>query len=415
MHLAERVLHLKESSTLAVANKASALRAAGEDVIIYGAGEPDFDTPANIKSAAAAALAAGKTKYCPTAGDPAAKKAIADKLKRDNAIDCTPADIIITAGAKHALYEALNCLLDSGLNQEVILPTPAWVSYKPLIELAGGVCVEVFGAMSNEFKITPAQLEKAVTPRTAGFIFNSPSNPCGVVYTADEIAALVDVLNRHPSIWVITDEIYEKLIYPEIRPGTAHRSIASFPGMRERTITINGMSKAYAMTGWRIGYACCAPGSDTGGSASGGLAAQMTKLQSQMTNNITSFTYAAIVEAFTGPQDSVESMRQAFVKRACLIQQCLTKAGLPNVQPTGAFYAFPDISAYLGRTTPGGRRIDAALAFADALLDEAKVAVVPGEDFGAGCERHVRLSFACPEAQIEKGCGRIADWLSSFR
>lgn len=405
MQLSDRVTSLKPSATLAVDARVKALRAQGGDIIGFGAGEPDFDTPQPIKQAAIDALLAGRTKYAPTEGDLAARQSIADKLNRENRIECGPEHIVISVGAKHSIYLALQCLLDPGKGQQVLLPTPAWVSYRPMIELAGGEVVEVPGSVSRDFKITPQQLERAITPRTAAIIINSPSNPCGTMYTPDELRSLADVLAGRDTITVITDEIYEKLIYGQV----PHFSLGSLPSVKERVVTINGMSKAYAMTGWRIGYAC-APGSG------GALAKAMTKLQGQMTSNITSFAYAAIVTAFAQCNTSVEKMRQAFAKRAALIHERLS--AMPGVvcpRPTGAFYVFPDVSACFGKSSPGGKRIDSALSFAEALLEEAKVAVVPGEDFGEIARKHVRLSFACSEQNIIEGCDRIGHWLAKLR
>ncbi len=408
MRLSDRVNALKPSSTLAVDAKVKALKAQGIEVIGFGAGEPDFDTPDNIKQAAIDALKAGKTKYTATEGEPAARTAIAEKLKRDNGIACGPEHIVISAGGKHSLYLAMQCLLDpphDGNTQEVILPTPAWVSYRPMIELAGGKVVEVPGAVANDFKITPRQLEQAISRDTAAIIINSPSNPCGIMYSPDELRQLAHVLERHPQITVITDEIYEKLIYGDV----PHLSLGSLPALAERTITINGMSKAFAMTGWRIGYAC-APGS-------GGVVAKaMAKLQGQMTSNITSFSYPAIVEAMTNGATAVETMRKRFAERGTLIHDLIAAMpGLKCPKPTGAFYAFPDVSEHFGKTTPQGRMFNTALGFAEALLDEVRVAVVPGEDFGECARNHVRMSFACSEKNIEEGCRRMDEWLRSLR
>jgi aspartate aminotransferase len=402
LRLSDRVNALKPSATLAVSARVRELKAAGVDVIGFGAGEPDFDTPDNIKRAAADALMAGMTKYQPEAGEPQARQAIADKLQRDNGIRCSAVDIVITVGGKHALYEALQCLLDPGKGQQVILPTPAWVSYRPMAELAGGEVVELPGTVENDFKITPAQLADAINDRTAAVIFNSPSNPCGTTYIEHELRALAAVLQRHEHVAIITDEIYEKLVYG----GTRHFSLGSIESIAERVVTVNGLSKAFAMTGWRIGYAC-APGNG------GSVAKAMARLQGQMTSNITSFIYPAIVEALSPRSTaSVETMRQAFEKRAGMIHR-LAKAwpGVRCPRPTGAFYIFPDISGTFGRTSPGGRRITSAQSFAAALLDEAAVAVVPGEDFGACAAGHVRLGFACSEKTIEEGCRRIEAWL----
>ncbi|MBL9121674.1 MAG: pyridoxal phosphate-dependent aminotransferase [Phycisphaerae bacterium] len=406
MLIADRVLRLSESATIAVGARANALKATGKDVIAFGMGEPDFVTPEPIRRAAIAGLEKGLTHYAPTPGDKASREAIANKLNRENHIACKPEHVSITAGAKHALYMTLQCLLDSGKGQEVILPTPAWLSYKPLIEIAGGRCVEVPSTVGTGYKITPKQLEAAITPNTTGVIINSPSNPCGVAYRTEEIEAFVQVLARHPHVTVIADEIYEKLLYPEIEPGLRHRSLASFPEIAERTITINGMSKAFAMTGWRVGY-ICAPGEG------GRFAKELIKLQGQMTNGIATFIMPAIVEALTNGADDVERMRQVFARRARLIHERLST--IPRfrcVRPNAAFYSFPDIGECLGRTTPGGKRIETPGQFADALLDEALVAVVPGEDFGHCARSHVRFSFACADENIVRGIDRVAEWVA---
>lgn len=404
MRLSERVRSLRESSTLAVTAKAAAMKAAGVDVVSFGAGEPDFPTPPEIRRAAIEALEAGKTRYVSTAGDPAAREAIAEKLRRENGLDCAASDLVITVGAKHAVYLALQCLLDPGRGQEVLLPTPAWVSYRPLIELAGGTCIEVPGALAGGFRPTPRQIAEAINPRTAAIIVNSPSNPCGIAWTPAEIMAIADVLAEHPQIVVISDEIYEKLIYPEITPGLSHLSPGSLASLRERTITVNGLSKAFAMTGWRIGYLAAPRGS--------GLAAEVTKLQGQMTNNITSFVYPAIVQAIRHGAAAVEAMRLAFAERAALVGRLLH--GLPGVelvQPDAAFYAFPKVRKCFGARTRGGRVLATAADFAEALLEEARVAVVPGEDFGEVGRDHIRISFACAAEEIERGCGRLGEFL----
>lgn len=408
MHFSERVRSLRESSTLAVSARAAALRAAGEDVISFGAGEPDFDTPEPIRAAAIAALNAGKTRYVATAGEITARRAIAAKLERENGVACGAEDVVITVGAKHAIYLALQCLVDPGRGQEVILPTPAWVSYRPLIELAGGRCIELPTRMESGFRIDPAALAAAITPRTAAVILNSPSNPCGIALPPEDIEAIAKVLAARPDITVISDEIYEKLIYPEITPGLRHLSPGSLPALRDRTITINGMSKAFAMTGWRIGYLAAPPGS--------GFAAEVAKLQGQMTNNITSFVYPPIITALEMPGATLETMRAAFAERARVIDARLRAVpGLHCAAPNAAFYAFPRVQGHFGSISPAGRLIDSAAAFAEALLDEAKVAVVPGEDFGEVARGHVRLSFACSLPAIEKGVARIGDFCASLR
>ncbi|MEY5031468.1 MAG: hypothetical protein RL354_499 [Planctomycetota bacterium] len=406
MYVSTRIASMSESATLAVGAKAAAARAKGHDVIAFAMGEPDFDTPDNIKRAAIAALEKGMTKYAPTPGDKAAREAIARKLTEENGVPTSFEQVTVTAGAKHAIYMALQAIVEPGRGDEVLLPTPAWVSYKALIELAGATCVEIPGSVANGFRVTPDQLAAAITPRTVGIMWNSPSNPCGTAYPAAEVRALCEVLARHERIAVISDEIYEKLIYPEVAPGLVHFSPGSIDALRERTITINGMSKSYAMTGWRIGY-MAAPRT---------MAKELIKLQGQMTNSIPSFFYPAIVEALTASAAGVESMRVRFAGRAALIKRELDAIpGFVTVEPNAAFYAFPDVSAHFGKTSPGGVRITGAQAFADALLDEAAVAVVPGEDFGACARGHVRLSFACGEELIVRGVGRMREWVAALR
>jgi len=405
IQISDRARGLRSSSTLAVTAMVNAMKARGIDVIGFGAGQPDFDTPANIKQAAISALEAGLTKYMPTPGTNEAREAIARKLRDENGIDCASEHVVITVGAKHAMYMALQVIVNPG--DEVILPTPAWVSYAPMIELAGGRVVELPAALDNDFKIRPRELADAITPRTAAIILNSPSNPCGTMYAEEELRALAEVLADGPGVRVqiITDEIYEKIIFG----GIEHFSIGSLPPVVERVVTINGLSKAYAMTGWRIGY-LCSPGSG------GAVAKAVTKLQDQMTSNITSFCYAAIVEALTNGAESVERMRQQFAKRAKLMHSLVSR--MPDLRcpaPTGAFYLFPDISSYFGRSTKAGRRISSAESFAQALLEEARVAVVPGEDFGQCARSHVRLSFACSEDHIREGCHRLDEWLRGLR
>lgn len=410
MQISHRVADMKESATLAVGARAAALKAQGIDVVGFSMGEPDFDTPANIKRAAIVALESGMTKYAPTAGDKGAREAIARKLQSENGIQCRAEDVTVTAGAKHAVYMALQTMIEPGRGDEVILPTPAWVSYRPLIELAGGVCVEVAGAIDNGFRVTAAQVQSATTSRTIAILLNSPSNPCGIVYPVNELKAIVDVIASHPRVAIISDEIYEKLIFPEIAAGLAHWSPGSDPRVADRTVTINGMSKAFAMTGWRIGY-LCAPG------ANGHFAKEVIKLQGQMTNSIASFFLPAVVEALSPASAAeVEKMRVSFASRAVLIHRLLSEIpGFRTTQPTGAFYSFPDISQLFGSISPRGVELDSAQAFADALLNEAHVAVVPGEDFGECARGHVRFSFACSPAQIEKGIARVDAFVRSLK
>ncbi len=396
VRLSARVQQLKPSATLAVLARTRELCADGVDVIGFGAGEPDFATPMPIREAAVTALMAGDTHYAPVPGQPRARQAIADKLTRENNITCDATDIVITTGAKQAIYESLQCIIDPG--DEVILPTPCWVSYAPMAELAGGRTVEVPGSIDNDFKISPEQLADAITDNTRAIVLNSPSNPCGTMYCEDELRAIAAIIEQHPQIVVISDEIYEKLIYTD----TQHFSIGSVEAIADRVITINGLSKAYAMTGWRIGYAC----------APSGMAAAISKLQSQLTSGITSFNNAAIVEALGGDGSDVERMRQVFASRGTLVyDRFCDMPHVKAVRPTGAFYLFPDVSACFGKTSPGGRLVHSSVALAEALLDEAHVAVVPGDDFGECAKANIRLSFATSDEQITIGCDRIRDWL----
>ena len=399
---------MKESATLAVSARAAALKAEGVDVIGLSVGEPDFDTPQRIKDAAIAALQQGMTKYAPTPGDAAARKAIASKLRSENKIPVEWNHVSITCGAKHAIFMALTCLIQPGRGDEFLLPTPAWVSYKPLIELAGARCVEIPGLIENGLCVTPEQVERAITPKTVGILLNSPSNPCGIAYRPDELRAIVDVISAHPRVAVLSDEIYEKLIYPEITPGLTHWSPGSDPRIADRTVTVNGMSKAYAMTGWRLGYVASP--------ANGGAwMKELIKFQGQLTNNVTSFALPAIVEALTNCADDVERMRCEFAKRAAHVHRLLSKIPeFTTVAPNGAFYAFPDIRRCIGKITPRGTRLNSAHAFSQALLEEHAVAVVPGEDFGTCAQTHIRLSFACAPAQYEKGIERIANFVTSL-
>ena len=397
MELSDRAKSIPPSITLAISAKVKELKAAGKDVIAFGAGEPDFDTPGKITDAAIEALTSGVTHYMPSSGTPEAREAIANKLRTENNIECTEANISINAGAKMSINLALMSILDPGKNQEVVVPTPAWVSYKPMIELAGGTMIEVSTTVETGFKCTPEEIEAAITPNTKAIMLNTPSNPCGTMYTSEELKAIGKMLERHPDIYILSDEIYDKLIYSDIE----HFSLGSIPEIAHQVITINGLSKAYAMTGWRVGYAC----------APENVIKAMNTLQSQINTSITSFCYATIPVAL-GMKDEVEEMRQVFAKRAALMFELIQK--WPDVEcaePTGAFYAFPKISHYFGKTTPAGTTITDSVSFVEALLDETMVAVVPGTDFGGCGPDHIRLSFACSEDQIKTGVTKIHDWL----
>lgn len=402
MSLAVRVSEVSESITLAVSAKAAALRKAGVDVVGFGAGEPDFDTPEFIKQAVQEALKKGQTKYTPTPCFPELREAISRKFKRENGLDYSPAEVTTGAGGKFCLYLAFQALVNPG--QEVILPAPYWVSYPEQVKLAGGRVVVVRGEESRGFKITPEQLDAAITKHTKVFVINSPSNPAGHAYTPEELKGLAEVIARHPKVWVFSDEIYEKLVYDGLKSvsfATLH------PSLKERTITFGCHSKSFAMTGWRVGYA--------GGPAE--VIAAMNKLQGQMTSHITSFVQMPSALALDDPRgaESIEGMRKEFEKRGRHMWERLSKLpGVTCVRPQGAFYCFPNVSSYLGKVAPKtGTKITDAVSFSAALLEEAHVAVVPGND--SGFDGHVRLSFATSLEQIDKGIDRIAKWLPTLK
>jgi aspartate aminotransferase len=375
-------------------------------VIGFGAGEPDFDTPASVKEAAWEALREGATKYAPTPGTPALREAVADRMRTHNGIECAASDVVVTVGAKHAAFEIMQCLVDPG--DEVVVVTPAWLSYRPMVELAGGSVVECAAGLDQGFKATPERLKACLTERTAAVVLNSPCNPTGVAYSPEEMKALAMVVAEHRSAVLVSDEIYEDLIYPEIDPEAASFSPGSMPELAERTVTLNGLSKSMAMTGWRIGWAV-APG---GG---GVMARAMTRLQSQMTSGIPTFLMPAAIRAIADQPSESARMREVFAGRARLVAQLL--GDIPRfrvVPPSGAFYAFPDISACFGLRSPEGREVDSAGSFAEALLEESDVAVVAGDDFGEVARDHVRLSFACSEEQIRTGVDRIARWVAAL-
>ena len=397
--LAERVKVVADSITLAVSAKANAMKKAGIDVVGFGAGEPDFDTPAFIKDAAKAALDKGQTKYTPTPCFPELKVAIAEKFNRENGLPYRPDQITTGTGGKHCLYMAFMALLNPG--DEVIIPSPYWVSYPEQVKLAGGVNKIVRGEESNGFKITPDQLATAITPRTKVVVLNSPSNPAGHAYTPAELKALADVIVKHPDIVVFSDEIYEKLVYD----GLKFVSFATLhPQLLDQTLTFNCHSKSFAMTGWRVGY--------VGGPKA--IIDAINKLQSQMTSHITSFVQMPAAIALTDPRgaQSIESMRVEFEKRGRHMWERLS--ALPSVycvRPQGAFYCFPNVSAYFGKSAEGIKITD-AVSFAAALLEQSHVAVVPGND--SGFETHVRLSFATGMEQIDKGLDRIEGFLKKL-
>jgi len=397
--VSHRAASIKPSSTLAITARVRAMKADGRDVIGFGAGEPDFGTPDRVVAAAMEAIQNGMTRYVPVPGTPEAREAVSAKLHRDNDITCSPDQVVISNGGKFSLYLAIQSMIDPG--DEVVMATPAWVSYKPMVELAGGTFVEIPTTADSDFLATPEAYAAALTPKTRLVILNSPSNPCGTMYEPDAIRAICDVLAGHERVMLISDEIYERLVYG----GRAHLSPGSLPSMADRTITINGLSKAFAATGWRVGYTA----------APLQIAKAMSKLQSQMTSSVTSFTLPALVTALMDCSDDIEHMRKAFEERAALMESLIgTWPGVTCPPPMGAFYVFPDISTAFQKTSPGGRTIDGAGAFAEALLEETGVAVVPGDDF-LGCgSQHVRLSFALEESAIRAGCERIGAWMTSL-
>jgi len=389
--VAQRLNKISPSQTIAISSKARALKAAGRDIISLSAGEPDFDTPANIKSAAIAAIEAGQTKYTDVAGTIALRRAIAAKFKRDSGLDYAPDEIIVSTGGKQVIYNAMVATLDAG--DEVIIPSPCWVSYPDIVSLAEGTPVIIPCGQNNAFKLRAEDLEAAITPRTKWFFINSPCNPTGAAYSAEELRPICDVLLRHPDVWVFTDDIYEKLTYDGFRPAT----IAQVePKLRERTVTMNGCSKAYAMTGWRIGYA----------GAPVALIKAMDKLQSQSTSNTSSVSQAAAVEALNGPQDSIAAMAEAYRARRDLVVDALRAApGITCHRPEGAFYVFPGVHGCLGKTSAGGARIETDEDFVTALLEEQGVAAVHGSAFMY--PGHFRVSYATDTESLREACARI--------
>jgi aspartate aminotransferase len=387
------------SATLAATAKARALKAEGRNIISLGAGEPDFDTPENIKAAAIAAIQRGETKYTDVDGLPELKAAIVAKFARENGLTYTTAQIHVAPGGKPVIYNALVATLNAG--DEVIVPAPYWVSYPDMVLLAGGDPVFVTGEEADGFKLRPEVLEAAITPRTKWLILNSPSNPTGAAYTRAELEALAEVLRRHPQVWVLTDDMYEHLTYG----GFDYTTIAQVaPDLYDRTLTVNGVSKAYAMTGWRIGYA--------GGPKP--LIDLMRKVASQTTSNPASISQWAAVEALNGPQDFLPERGAAFERRRDLVVSMLNQAsGIRCPTPEGAFYVYPSIEGLIGKTAPDGTVIDGDETFATALLEAEGVSVVHGAAFGLS--PYFRISYATSEAVLEDACGRIQRFAASLR
>jgi len=389
--LSDTLARVKPSPTIAVTTKAQQLKSEGKDVIGLVAGEPDFDTPENIRAAAKRAIDAGRTRYTAVDGISELKAAICSKFLRENGLTYTPSQISVGTGGKQILYNALMATLNPG--DEVIIPAPYWVSYPDMVLLAGGTPVPVVAGIETGFKLTPEQLEAAITPKTKWFIFNSPSNPTGAGYTKAELKGLTDVLMRHPHVWVMSDDMYEHLVFDDFEFCTPAEIE---PGLYDRTLTCNGVSKAYAMTGWRIGYA--------GGPVA--LIKAMGTIQSQSTSNPCSVSQYAALEALSGPQEFLADWRGVFQGRRDLVVGMLNQAkGIRCPKPEGAFYVYPDISGCIGKATPAGTVISNDEVFATALLEETGVAVVFGAAFGLS--PNFRVSYATSDEVLREACSRI--------
>jgi aspartate aminotransferase len=389
--IADRLSRIKPSPTVAVSNKAAEMKAAGEDVIGLGAGEPDFDTPEHIKEAARKAMAEGKTKYAPVAGIAELRRAICDKLKRDNDLDYTPEQITVGCGGKQTIYNAMMATLNPG--DQVIIPAPYWVSYPDITLLAEGEPVIVDCPESDSFKLTPAALEAAITPNTKWLMLNSPSNPTGAAYTRADLKALAEVLLRHPQVWVMTDDMYEFIVYDDFEFTT----IAQVePKLYERTLTLNGLSKAYCMTGWRVGYAAGAVD----------VIKAMNKVQSQSTTSTSTISQWASVAALDGDHSFIHENNKVFRERRDLVVSMLNQAtGLTCATPEGAFYVYPSCAGAIGRQTPDGKTIGTDEDFVTYLLESEGVAAVHGEAFGLS--PHFRISYATSTEALEEACRRI--------
>jgi aspartate aminotransferase len=396
--IADRLDRISPSLTIAMTAKARALKAEGRDVISLAAGEPDFDTPRNVKDAAIAAIERGETKYTDVAGTMALRKAVCEKFKRDNNVDYKPEEILVATGGKQVIFDAIVATINPG--DEAIIPAPCWVSYPDIVSLAEGKPVIVPCGPNQGFKITPEQLEAAITPKTKWFILNNPCNPTGAGYTAEELKGLAAVLMKHPDVWIFSDDIYEKLTY-----GITFATIVGVePRLKDRTVTMNGCSKAYAMTGWRIGFA----------GAPLKLIKAMDKLQSQSTSNTSSISQAAAIEALTGQQDSVEEMRKVYERRRDMVVSMLNKAdGIRCPTPEGAFYVFPDIRGCLGKTSASGKKIETDEDFCIGLLEEQGVAAVHGAAFMF--PGHFRISYATDDASLKEACTRIQKFCAGLK
>jgi aspartate aminotransferase len=397
--LADQLKRVKPSATIAVTDKARALKAAGRNVIGLGAGEPDFDTPDNIKQAAIRAIESGKTKYTAVDGIPELKAAIARKFKRENGLDYKPSQISVGTGGKQVLYNALAVTLNPG--DEVIIPAPYWVSYPDMVLLAGGTPVAIDSRMEDGFKIRPEALERAIGPKTKWLILNSPSNPTGSAYSRAELKALTDVLVRHEHVWVLSDDMYEHLVYDDFEFATPAQIE---PRLYDRTLTVNGVSKTYCMTGWRIGY----------GGGPQMLIKAMATLQSQSTHAPCSISQWAAVEALEGPQDFIAEHNKVFKERRDLVVGMLNQAkGITCPKPEGAFYVFPSCAGTIGKTAPSGRTLHSDDDFVTELLEGEGVAVVQGSAFGHGPA--FRISYATRTGDLEEACTRIQRFCGNLK
>ena len=397
--ISDALQRVKPSPTIAVTTKAAELKAAGQDVIGLGSGEPDFDTPDNIKQAGIDAINRGYTKYTAVDGIPELKQAICNKLKRENGLDYKPNQVTVGTGGKQVLYNALIATLNPG--DKVLIPAPYWGSYPDMALLGGGEPVVIETGIESGFKLTAEALERAITPKTKWLIFNSPSNPSGAAYSRDELKAITDVLLRHEHVWILTDDMYEHLVYD----GFAFTTPAQVePGLYDRTLTMNGVSKAYSMTGWRIGY----------GAGPVELIAAMRKIQSQSTSNPCSVSQWAAVEALEGPQDFIAERAEVFKQRRDLVVSMLNQAsGINCPTPEGAFYVYPSCEGCIGKTTPGGKTLETDEDFVTALLEDEGVAVVHGAAFGLS--PFFRISYATSTEALEEACQRIQRFCASLR
>ena len=389
--IADSLSRVKPSPTIAVSTKAAELKAAGRDIIGLGAGEPDFDTPDNIKDAAIQAIRDGKTKYTPADGTPEVKRAVCEKFRRDNGLQYEPNQITVNNGGKHTIYNAFVATLNPG--DEVVIPTPYWVSYPDMVLLAGGTPVFAEATIKDGFKLQPAILEAAITDKTKWVILNSPSNPSGATYNARELKALTDILMKYPHVWVMVDDMYEHIVYDGFEFVTPAQVE---PGLYDRTLTINGVAKAYAMTGWRIGFG--------GGPVE--LINAIRKVQSQSTSNPCSISQAAAVEALTGTQHFLSERAAVFQKRRDMVVDMLDQIdGIDCPKPEGAFYVYPSIAGLIGKTTPDGKVIETDLDFCSYILEAEGVAAVHGAAFGLS--PHFRVSYATSDEALVEACKRI--------